>query len=780
MALSIRLLLLLLAASLTERLLVLPAGAQTPPAGSGQASPSTLRIPRVTRPPKIEDFLNGTPREAEATLTDFRQFRPGDGVPASQPTAAYLSYDDKNLYVVFVCKDEPDKVRAHLAKREDIGNDEQVAIYLDTFHDHHRAYIFSTNPLGIQLDGIFTEGQGNDFSFDTLWYSDGRLTADGYIVWMAIPFKSLRFPGEPAQDWGVALDRVIIRTNEVVFWPYVTTRVQGIAQQFATLEGLERISPGHNVQFIPYGLFARARFLDTSDPNNPGFRTKNDFRGGLDAKFVVRDALTFDVALNPDFSQVESDEPQVTINQRFEVFFPEKRPFFIENAGFFQTPIPLFFSRRVADPQFGVRMTGKVGRWALGAIGIDDRGPGNGRLSTDPLAGDRAGIGIVRVQREFGEQSKIGLLVASRDFASSSNRVFSIDTRIKLSPNLVLEAQAMHSETRQLPNEQSCQNAGLRLSGPAYFAELTFLGRHLSYAARYSDRSPSFCSELGFVPRVDIRDMEYFIGYSWRPEHSRLVSFGPAIFALVNWNRAGQVQDWIVDSKFDAEFTGQTLMEIRRVEAFELFQNIGFRKHTTTLSFSTEVFKWLAFSSGYQRGTNENFFPAAGLLPFLGNFTTVRPGFTFRPSPRIRFDQTYLYTRLGTRTGSTPAGFPSGISIFNNHILRSKLNYQFNREFSVRVILDYNATLANSSLLDIQTNLGSSPGALPVPTKRFTADLLFTYLLHPGTALYVGYTDRQENLALDPALPPTLRRIGSPTTATSRQFFVKMSYLFRF
>src|SRR5713101_3299282 len=257
MALFIRLLLLLLAASLTEGLLLLPAGAQTRPAGSGQASPSTLRIPRVRRPPNIEDFLNGTPREAEATLTDFRQFRPGDGVPVSQPTAAYLSYDDKNLYVVFVCKDEPDKVRAHLAKREDIGNDEQVAIYLDTFHDHHRAYIFATNPLGIQLDGIFTEGQGNDFSFDTLWYSEGRLTADGYIVWMAIPFKSLRFPAEPAQDWGVALDRVIIRTNEVAFWPYVTTRVQGIAQQFATLEGLERISPGHNMQFIPWPVRSR-------------------------------------------------------------------------------------------------------------------------------------------------------------------------------------------------------------------------------------------------------------------------------------------------------------------------------------------------------------------------------------------------------------------------------------------------------------------------------------------------------------------------------------------
>ncbi len=780
MASSTRFFIHLLVASLVGGLLGIPAGAQTRSPGTGQAPPPTLRVPRVSRPPKLEDFLNGTPREAEAEVSDFRQLRPGDGVRISQPTTAYLSYDDKNLYLVFVCKDEPGQVRAHLAKREDIGDDEQVAVYLDTFHDRHRAYIFATNPLGIQLDGIFTEGQGNDFSFDTLWYSEGRLLPDGYIVWMAIPFKSLRFPGEPAQNWGIAVERVIVRTNEDAFWPYITARVQGIAQQFATLEGLERISPGRNMQFIPYGLFARARFLDTTDPGNPKFRTKNDHRVGLDAKFIVRDALTFDIGLNPDFSQVESDEPQVTINQRFEVFFPEKRPFFIENAGFFQLPIPLFFSRRIADPQFGVRMTGKVGRWALGALAIDDRGPGNGRLAGDPLLGRRAAIGVTRVQREFGEQSKIGLFVASRDFAASSNRVFSIDTRIKLSPNLVLESQAMESYTRQLPNQQQCQKADPRLSGPAYFTELSFLGRHLSYAARYSDRSPNFCAELGFVPRVDLRDMEYFLGYFWRPEQRRLVSYGPSVFTLVNWNRAGQVQDWIVDAKFDANFTGQTGLEVRRVEAFELFQNIGFRKHTTTLSFSSAVLKWLVVSSSYRHGSSANFFPAAGLLPFLGSYANASLNFTFRPAPRIRFEQTYIYTRLGTRVGSTPAGFPTGISIFNNHLLRSKLNYQFNRELSLRAIFDYNATLANPCLLDIQTTLGSSPGAPPVPTKRITADFLLTYLLHPGTALYIGYTDQDENLAVDPSQRPPLHRISSPSTPTGRQFFIKMSYLFRF
>ncbi len=761
-------------------LLGLPVAAQMRSAGSGQASPRTLQIPRVTRAPKLEDFLNGTPREAEAALTDFRQFRPGDGVAASEPTRAYLSYDDKNLYVVFVCKDDPAKVRAHLAKREDIGNDEQVAVYLDTFRDRRRAYVFATNPLGVQLDAIFTEGQGYDFSFDTLWYSEGRLLPDGYIVWMAIPFKSLRFPNEPMQAWGVALNRVIIRTNEVVFWPFLTQRVEGLTQQFATLEGLERISPAHNIQLIPYGLFARARFLDTVDPNQPRFRTENDFRGGLDAKLVARDALTFDFTLNPDFSQVESDEPQVTINQRFEVFFPEKRPFFIENAGFFQTPITLFFSRRAVDPQLGARMTGKVGRWALGGLVMDDRAPGKNRLSTDPLRGERAGIGVVRGEREFGQQSKLGFFVASRDFAASSNRVFSLDTRIKFSPNLVLEAQAMRSYTRQLPNEQACQKEGQRLSGPAYWTELRYSGRHSSYAGNYNDRSPDFCSQLGFVPRVDIRQTEQFAGYFWRPEGRRIIAFGPAASALVNWDHAGRLQDWSAAVSWEVNWTGQTTLTVSRGEAFELFQNIGFRKRSTAVAFSTEWLKWLTLSARYSQGTGENFFPAASLPPFLANAARANLGFTFRPSPRLRFDQTYIYARLGTRAGSTPPGFPSGISIFNNHILRSKLNYQFNRELSLRAILDYNATLANPGLLDVQTNLGGAPGGPLVPTKRFNTDLLLTYLLHPGTAVYVGYTDRQENLALDSSSPPMLRRISSPTTATGRQIFVKVSYLFRF
>ncbi len=726
--------------------------------GRGQAQPPTLQIPRVSRPPTLEDFLDDRPREAEAHIMGFRQREPGDGVPASQETSAYLSYDDKNLYVVFVCKDEPAKVRARMARREGIVGDDVVSVVLDTFRDRRRAYLFIVNPLGIQLDAIGTEGQPDDYSFDTVWHSQGRLTPEGFVVWIAIPFRSLRFSNVPTQTWGIALGRVLVRNNETAFWPYITRRLEGFAQQLATLEGLERISPGRNLQFIPYGMFARARFLDVRVPEFVGDR---DARAGLDAKMVMRDALTLDVAVNPEFSQVESDEPQVTINQRFEVFFPEKRPFFIENAGYFQTRENLFFSRRIVDPQVGVRLTGKSGGWAFGGLAIDDRAPGRRVGTTDLLYGGRAGIGAVRVQREVAQQSTVGLLVTSRDLASGSNRVISLDSRFKLNPNWIAAGQVMGSRTGQ--------PGGAARWGSAYFAELAHSGRHFNYYARYVDRSPTFASQLGFIPRVDIRQIEQFARYSWRPTRGRVVSFGPFGLALVNWDRRGRVQDWVVNPHFAMEFKGQTQLVINPSRSLELFRDREFRKHSTTVFFSTEWLKWLTISGTYKQGTGVNYFPAPGLGPFLASSTDGRLGVTLRPTPRARFDQTYLYSRLSTREGSTPRGLPIGASIFHNHLLRSKLNYQVTRELSLRMIVDYTAVLPNHTLVALER------------AKRLTGDILMTYLVNPGTALYVGYTDRYENLAIDDAATgPVLRRIVPPSTSAGRQFFVKLSYLFRY
>ncbi|HYL83022.1 MAG TPA: DUF5916 domain-containing protein [Candidatus Angelobacter sp.] len=772
----------------------LSAQTQTPAPPASAAKIPLSKIPRVHRAPKLEDFLENRPREAELTVSDFRQNVPGDGTPASEATTGYLSYDDKNLYVAIVCRDEPGQVRAHLAKREATDQDDGVGVLLDTFRDFHRAYYFYSNPLGVQTDAIYTEGQGYDYSFDTLWDSAGRVTGDGYIVFFSIPFKSLRFSHAPEQTWGVALYRVILRKSEYDYWPYITQRVEGLTQQFAPVNGLEHVSPGRNIQLIPYGLLANDHFLNQPNPPNPAtppaFMNDFEHRAGLDAKLVAKDALTFDITLNPDFSQVESDDPQVTVNQRFAVFFPEKRPFFIENAGFFSTPINLFFSRQIADPQFGARMTGKVGKWTLGTLLIDDRQPGLG-ITTGPFA-KRAVDGAVRVTREFGNQSYLGAYVSSRDFADTSNRVASLDARLKLSKNWVVDAQAVHTWTRQdlasqnfpcLWFPQSTSGVGSQ-QGNALWLDASYTGRHFAFSTNYNDFSPNFCTELGFVNRIDIRQNNAFGGYFWRPEKSKVIDFGPSFSETVDWNHAGILQDWGAGLAFQVDLTKQTTFSISRGEAYELFDGIDFRKHSTSVLASTQPYKWISFSARYTQGIGENFFPAPGLLPFLANSRRINFGLTLRPSSRFRLDETLIYYRLGTRDGWTTAPFAPGQSIFNNYLNRAKLNYQFTKELSLRLILDYNATLANTSLVDLQTNLGSFDGGPIAAPKQFTTDVLLTYLLHPGTAVYLGYNNGFSDLVLHPGVPPAappfVQAQGGANNMTTRLFFVKVSYLLRF
>lgn len=308
------------------------------------AAPPSIQIPRINTPPTLAEFETMQPDPQVAArmqkVTGFVVRDPADGAEPSQNTDVYLAYDDHNLYAVFVCWDkEPDKIRARMTRREDIFSDDSAEIMIDTFDDARRAYTFAANPLGIQWDALWTEGtigngtaadySGFDPSFDTVWNSEARLTSQGYIVLMAIPFKSLRFPKTDIQKWRIILNRSIPRTNENIFWPRITNRIQGRFNQAATATGIEHISPARNIQLIPYGLFRGFRDIDQRDPNNPFFESRTfQPEVGLDAKFIVHDSFVLDATINPDFSQVESDEPQVTVNQRFAVFFPEKRPFF--------------------------------------------------------------------------------------------------------------------------------------------------------------------------------------------------------------------------------------------------------------------------------------------------------------------------------------------------------------------------------------------------------------------------------------------------------------------
>lgn len=363
----------------------------------------TVTIKRVSRAPTLEDFLGMEPSSdlvgELAKVSGFIQRTPVEGEPSSQLTEVFMGYDDDNLYVIFVAfDDEPEKVRARMTRRESIFDDDWVTVVLDTFNDQRRAFVFYCNPYGIQRDALFIEGVGEDESFDTLWYSRGERTDRGYVVLYALPFKSLRFSDKDKQTWGLHLERWIPRSNDWSLWPQASSRIARFLSQTGHIE-MENISPGRNIQLIPYAASRSFRALDPDLPEGPDF--VEDFRDisvGLDAKFVIQDSLTLDATANPDFSQVESDEPQVTVNQRFEVFFPERRPFFIENAQYFETPLNLVFTRRIADPLLGARLTGKIGPWAIGALVTNDEAPGKRALPGTPLHGQSAFYGIFRVR----------------------------------------------------------------------------------------------------------------------------------------------------------------------------------------------------------------------------------------------------------------------------------------------------------------------------------------------------------------------------------------------
>jgi hypothetical protein len=702
-----------------------------------------IRVPKLASRPQLEQFLEGRSREDMKRVDDFRQRQPGDGEPVSRKTSAWIGYDDVNFYAVFVCESPPGEIRARISKREDIFNDDIVGVMLDTYHDRQHAYEFLVNAHGVQLDAITSEGQGDDLSFDTLWYSEGRVTPEGFVVLIAVPFRSLRFSRAGAQTWGVALFRGIPVRNENAFWPFVTQKVDGFAQQMGTMTGLENISPGRNLQFIPYAAFAGSHFLDNPAAGVPGFRSKRDFRAGLDAKAVLHDSLTLDVAINPDFSQVESDDPQVTVNQRFEVQFPEKRPFFLENTAYFSTPENLFFSRRIVDPEFGARLTGKLGRWNLGLLGIDDRAT----ISTE---GERAAIGVVRVQREIGKQSNIGVLVTDREVAGGYNRVEAIDTRLKLNDNWTFSGQAMASQTMLADGE--------RHGGDAFNLDLHRSSRNYQYDLSYIDRAEGFRTDLGFVNRVDMRQLQQYFQRRWHPKSKKVLSLGPNLYALAILDHRGVQQDWRVNPGFAVELARSTFAFVNHGEAFERFQNINFRHQGTGMGLHSEYFKRAVIDVSHEVSTSINYSPADGLRPFLANERDWQVTLTLRPTSRLKLDEVYYLTSLRT---------PSA-SVFVNHLARSRLNYQFTRALSLRMIVDYNAVLENPALVNLQRQ------------KRLTGDVLLTWLLHPGTAVYVGYTDRLENLRLFPGMPPTVGPIGFPSTTTGRQFFAKVSYLFRF
>jgi hypothetical protein len=407
-----------------------------------------------------------------------------------------------------------------------------------------------------------------------------------------------------------------------------------------------------------------------------------------------------------------------------------------------------------------------VGPYSLGILASDDRGPGNSVPNDSPLAGDRATFTIARVSRDLFRQSSVGLIYADWELpgAGAFNRVGGVDSRLKFNANWTGSFQAVASSTR---NEDGSYQAG-----PAYKAETSYTNTHVDYTTIYNDISPGFTTTPGFVNRVDIRDLNNSFDYRFRPKSGPVTSWGPGVFTDNVWAHDGTRLDTYYGPGLAVGFKGQSYLSFTPYTEFHerlrpsdfpaLTQNQDFHEHNSTVNFGTSYLRKLTVQGYYQWGDGVNFVPPTNQAPFLASADTANVLVSFLPVTGLKVDNTYLFERLRDRA--------SGAAIFNNHILRSKWNWQYNRALSFRLILQYTATLANPSFTSLQT------------TKQFNTDFLVTYLLHPGTAIYVGYNSDLQNydpsLALDPS--GNILRTRNGYINDSRQFFVKVSYLFRF
>jgi len=727
-----------------------------------------LTIPVIDRPPELADFEGMAPSaemQAKMTMvTGFLQRVPDNGASASQRTEVYIAYDDRNLYAIFLAfDDEPDLVRANLSPRENVEDDDTVGILIDTFNDQRTGYAFRSTPLGVQWDGRWievTKTPGFDSSYEAVWSTEGQRTDSGYMVRMAVPLRTLRFPETGEQVWRIMFERQIPRLSEQAHWPAYSNTIQGRLNQAASLTGIRNVSPGRNIQVIP---FAFVRDYDVLDPNasgGPGFNQQTEDEFGLDAKFVFNDSLVLDATLNPDFSQVESDQPQVTVNERFEVRFPERRPFFLENSDFFQTEAALVFTRRIVDPQAGLRFTGKQGDWGIGTMIMDDEAPGQNRQAGDPLAGESAKIDILRVFRDVSEQSRIGILHTGRDFGNRSNQVTSLDSRFKLNDNWTTDIQYVESDTREQNGDQ--------LTGTQQNLRLDRSGRHVSVHAHYIDTAEGFRTDLGFLSRhyqPDTDGTHVRARYTFWPEASSVNSWGPTLYVAHLDDQQGtriftEVRpdlNWTWDGDTSLTVALDSQNERLRPQDFPgLVTDRSYDSETWSINFESQAFSKIGFSAQLEAGTAINLVPEFGMQPELADTQSAELELLWRPIDRLRLDTTYLYTNLDDRGG--------GGEIFSNEIFRTRWNYQFTKELSLRFIAQYEETDAG-----ILTSLEDE--------KSMNYDVLVRYVLNPWSALHVGYNSNSSNFDLIDTEDGTELIRTDDLRRDGEQFFVKFSYL---
>ncbi len=736
----------------------------------GKGSP-TAEIPRLESEIHIDGKLD-EPVWAQATrLTGFWQYQPVDGRPAEEETEVLVWYAPDAIHFGIIAHDRnPAAIRATVADRDNIDNDDYVVLDLDTFHDRRRAFFFAVNPLGVQADGVRSEGSGQvsslipgtiDDNPDFTWDSKGRITDQGYEIEVRIPFRSLRYPGSGPQTWGFNATRVVQRTGYTDTWTNVRRANASFLGQEGALGGLHDMRHGVTVEAQPF-------VTATADGDRDlvtGRFVREDVNpdAGLNLRLGFS-SFALDATANPDFSQVESDEGQVTVNERFALFFPEKRPFFLEGIELFGTPQTLIYTRRIVNPKAGAKVTGKFGQLGVAHLTAVDQ--------TEPRD---AWFNITRLRRDFGANSIAGVVFTNRDQGSTYNRVLAGDFRYVWS---------LYYAQFQYGRSWTRDGAGGIRSAPIWQAEWDRTGRSWGFNYLLKGLGDGFDARAGFVNRLRS-------GVVFGQVFNRFTHYGARGSLLENLTVFfGPERTWLYQSfgfkpglegreQFDATFQLRGGWELNGHldRTFVNFQDSSFAAYTTGsaggpayrpaddfsgLTWQTRVttptWRQLDAVLTYQRG-RAAIFQEGG----TGTGWALNGAVNLRPASTVRVTATGTVLRLLRLDGSEFA---------RSTIPRLKMEYQPNRSLFFRVIGEYRSE-RRAALQDPSSGVPLFVGGAPQPATDYNGlrlDLLASFEPTPGTVAFLGYgssleSDREFNWS-------RLERVDDG-------FFVKLAYQVR-
>ncbi|HEV2882802.1 MAG TPA: DUF5916 domain-containing protein [Pyrinomonadaceae bacterium] len=807
-----------------------------------------VRIPRVERPPVLDGKLDDDIWRQAAVLKDFYQISPGDNTAPSLPTEVYMAYDARMLYIAFHAHDEPGKVRATVAKRDEVlSNEDSVRVLLDTFNDRRKAYVLVFNPFGIQQDGIRTEGQNVDFSFDLVMESKGALTSDGYVVEAAIPFKSLKYESGKDKQWGLQVFRQIQRfNNETDSWMPISRDINGLLNQAGHITGFENISTERTIDLIPsLTLSEEGRRVRTCPPGScpPGFVEPGRFLNqpikldpGFTGKFAISPTMTLDLALNPDFAQVEADQLVVTTNQRFPIFFPERRPFFLEGIEIFQTPLGVVNTRTIVDPDIALKLTGRRGPNTYGFLVASDNGPGNfsdddrtlaiqteqRRRPGEPQGAIRfldknAFIGVFRLNRNVGQESTIGAVATTYQFKELHNQTGGIDGRFKLAPQTTVSFSLVGttSHRNDFFNPDLDRNELRTGRGVGYTLDYSHFGRNFGYEYYSEGYTNHYRADVGFTSRTNSNFHSLWTSYDTTPKpKSTLVNWHVHNFSFISHDFQGRSQAWESETNFQWFFQKQFNVGMAYEYAYErlIEEEFGARRLPAQNGRPAQPGAFAGEDS--ERSTRKNhYFFFGGYRPskkYSFSWRAVyRDGhfdFDFGAGRRFpRVSPVALAAREARAEGlcdeqsdengneiPPPAVCFDPLDPGRGGLFEFRGTFAYQPTNALRSTLDYTKSRLrryDTNLVAFDVNLISwrttyqftrflfarariDYESLP---RRARGQFLLGYTPNPGTAFYAGYNDDAQISTFSPfgrQLEPGFRRNG-------RTFFIKMSYLFR-